>query len=686
MMRRLWKVLTVLAVLSAALVAAGVAVLKSMDFNQYRELIADEVKSVTGRELAIAGDLSLNLSFNPAIAVEGVTFANAAWGSVPVMAKLKRLEVEVQLLPLLSGDIRVNRIVLIGLDALLETDAKGQGNWQFAAPDEAETEKVAGPLPVVKNVLIQDISLTYRDGQSREETVFGLDRLVIGSVGLESPLELELAGAYNGAGFEAAGRLGSVKQLTEGGAPFPVDLKALGLGASVSVKGAIARPLDGTGLDLVVAADVRDLAAISKAMNLDLPKLPPIYFDARLGDPKGGYAIDGIQVKIGNSDLSGKATVALAGKRPSVDVRLASKLLDLDELLGSGEKKSAELAAKPGKGKQARVFPADPLPLDGLRAVDADVALKAARLLLPGGIAASNAEVALSLKDGKLSAIRSADLAGGKVSGKAFLDGSGGAAALNFCINAKGVGLGRLLKEARITDEVLGGGIDAMIDLRGRGATVRGLMASLTGEVRVEVGAGKIKNSAIDWAGADMLTQVAGALNPFGTKEEYTVLKCGVVRFLVKDGLATSDKGVAIETDKMVVVGSGTVNLKTEELDFTVKPGAREGLGLSLGSVVSMVRVKGTLAEPSVGLDELETVKSALKVGTAIATGGLSLLGEALFEKDGEDVQPCLAALGKAPPKSATTEERKKPEGVEGVVKDLGDGISGALKGLFGGK
>ena len=122
-MRRLWKVLTILTVLSAALVVAGVAILKSMDFNQYRGLITDEVKSITGRELTIAGDLDLDLSFNPAITVEGVTFANAAWGSVPVMAKLKRLEVEAQLLPLLSGDIRVNRIVLIGLDALLEAES-----------------------------------------------------------------------------------------------------------------------------------------------------------------------------------------------------------------------------------------------------------------------------------------------------------------------------------------------------------------------------------------------------------------------------------------------------------------------------------------------------------------------------------------------------------------------------------
>ncbi len=685
-MRRLWKVLTILTVLSAALVVAGVAILKSMDFNQYRGLITDEVKSITGRELTIAGDLDLDLSFNPAITVEGVTFANAAWGSVPVMAKLKRLEVEAQLLPLLSGDIRVNRIVLIGLDALLE----------------AETEKVAdggpGPLPAVQNVLIQDISLTYRDGRSGEKTVFGLDRLVIGSAGLESPLKLELAGAFNDVDFAAAGRLGSVMRLTEGGAPFPVVLGATVLGTSVSVKGSIAQPFDGKGLDLAVAADIRDPVAISKALNLDFPKLPAIHFEARLDDLKGGYAIDGIQMKIGNSDLSGKATAVLADERPSFRMALTSNVIDLSELIPSGGKETTGEAAEKSPGeKPARLFYGDPLPLQGLMAADADINLKVARLIAPGGVSVDSATVSLALKSGRLS-VKSltAGIAGGKLSANLYVDGSSGkTAVLTASVNTKAVELGRFLKELEITNGVAGGEVDARIEIKGRGASVRELMASLAGEFRIETGAGKVKNSAIDWAGADMLTQAAGALNPFGTKEEYTLLKCGVVRFLIKDGLATSDKGVAIETDKMAVVGSGTVNLKTEELDFAVKPGAREGLGLSLGSVVSLVRVKGTLAEPSLGLDKLGTVKSFLKVGTAIATSGLSLLGGALLEKNGEDGHPCLVALGKTPPESkahtatpppATTEERKKPESVEGVVKEIGDGIGGALNGLFGGK
>ncbi|MBM3582038.1 MAG: AsmA family protein, partial [Alphaproteobacteria bacterium] len=131
-MKTLGKILGGFVVLAVAVIVAGVAVLKSMDFDNYRGLIADQVKAATGRELVIAGPLKVEVSLNPALAVEGVTFANAPWGSRKDMIVLKRLAAEVQLLPLLRGEVRVNRMVLSGLDALFEIDGQGRANWDIA--------------------------------------------------------------------------------------------------------------------------------------------------------------------------------------------------------------------------------------------------------------------------------------------------------------------------------------------------------------------------------------------------------------------------------------------------------------------------------------------------------------------------------------------------------------------------
>ena len=50
----------------------GVAILKSTDFNEYKDLISEKAKEATGRDLVIAGDLNLEISFTPKIVVEGI--------------------------------------------------------------------------------------------------------------------------------------------------------------------------------------------------------------------------------------------------------------------------------------------------------------------------------------------------------------------------------------------------------------------------------------------------------------------------------------------------------------------------------------------------------------------------------------------------------------------------------------
>ena len=80
-MKRWIKILSGLAFFAVSVVVAGIAILTSIDFNEYRGLIAEQAKALTGRELTINGSLNLELSLNPAVAVEGVTLANASWGT-----------------------------------------------------------------------------------------------------------------------------------------------------------------------------------------------------------------------------------------------------------------------------------------------------------------------------------------------------------------------------------------------------------------------------------------------------------------------------------------------------------------------------------------------------------------------------------------------------------------------------
>ena len=161
---RWWMLPLGLVGLALLAIVVGVVLLSIQDVGRYKEFIARKVSEKTGRELVIAGDFDLSISFTPSIVADDVTFQNAAWGSEAEMLKLGHVEAEVELFPMLTGDIRVKRLILEDLDLLLETDANGLGNWEFGerkAGDEDEDYDGDGDLPVIEDMRIENALLRF---------------------------------------------------------------------------------------------------------------------------------------------------------------------------------------------------------------------------------------------------------------------------------------------------------------------------------------------------------------------------------------------------------------------------------------------------------------------------------------------------------------------------------------------
>ena len=712
-MKRWKKIISAVVVLVVAVVVAGIAIIKSLDFNEYRGLIAEQVKNATGRDLSISGRLDLELSLNPALTVEGVSFANASWGTRPEMVTLKRLSVEVELLPLLTGDIRVKRLVLAGLDLLVETDAKGRGNWELTGPaGKAEKPEKpepssgpSGPLPVVNLVRIEDLTVTYRDGKSGRSVTLVLDSLDVRTDGLDRPMTVSLGGDFNGLAFQASGRLGSLATLIEGGKPYPVALNATAPGIVLEVNGTIAEPRKARGLDLKVSVDAKDLGPVAKAAGVTLPRMPAFKLAATVSDPKGGYLLDGLDVKIGESDLKGRISVKVSGvARPTVDANLTSSLIDLDALL-------PKQAAKPSKKSDpSRVFPADPLPTDGLKAVDARLRLKAHKLVA-GGVVVEDIDVALVLGAGRLDIKPlKAVVGGGTINGSLVLDGSRPVLALAMNLDAREIDYGALLKQLKQTN-IASGKVDVLINLKGRGASVRAIMAGLDGRMRIVTEGGKIESGLLNVLSADVLSAL-----PFVDSKGDKDIRCGVVDFQIRKGQAEA-KTLVFETGGLSIIGTGSINLGDETIDLKFNPRAKKISLLKLAMVP--VNVGGTLAQPSAVPDiagaALGVVTGAVSTAKDLATGGLSTITDLVglggkkdqggSSGDLDDTDYCKLALAgrplvrakaaKPPPAaepavvSPAAEKQPSPAGstMEKMNKKLdkiGKGLGGALKSLFG--
>jgi uncharacterized protein involved in outer membrane biogenesis len=706
------KVVSAVVVLAVATVVAGIAVLKSLDFNQYRGLLADQVKAVTGRELKITGTLKLEISLNPALAVADVSFANASWGSRPQMATLKQLAAEVELMPLLTGDVRVRRLVLTGVDLLLETDAKGRGNWELAVADKKpekadKAPDAAGRLPIVHSVRLKDLTAAYRDGRTGTKTTLKLARLDAGAAGLDSPVTVALAGDFDGKAFEASGKLGSVATLMKSGTAYPVSLRAKALGADVSIEGAVAEPRTMRGFDFKVSLDAKDPGPLAKALGVDLAKAPPVKFAATLNSPAkspDAYVLDNLTASIGGSDLFGRVMLRLpAGGRPTVEARLGSALLDVDALTDALPKKPATPKAA-GK-KPSRVFPADPLSLDGLKAADARIEFKGKKVIA-GGVALDDVDLGLTLAGGRLEVKPlSVGISGGRLVGGATVDGQGPTPALNVNLEAKQVDYGQFLKQFKLSD-IASGKLDASIALKGQGKSVAAVMAGLDGRARLVTQGGRIESGLVNVLSAD----VASAL-PFVKSEGDKDIRCGVVDFDVKKGRAAA-RTLVFETGGLSMIGTGTVNLADETLALNVDPRAKKLSVLKLTLVP--VNVGGTLAQPTVlpdvGAAAVGAVTGAVKTAKDIAQGGVSTLGglvglgDKKAEASVDDTDYCKLALAGGPverakPAAAAPAARpsqqapaqppaQKREGtadkIDKTLDDLGKGVGGALKGLFG--
>ena len=194
-MNKIIKIIGGLVIFVIAILVGAIAALKSMDINHFKDEIVAEIKVITGRDVKIAGDLSLGISSTPKLRVEGVTFANAPWGSSPQMIVLELLEAQINLLPLISGNIEINYLNMSGLDLLLETSAKGKANWDFL-PETKNNNKTTA-LPSIRDVRLRDIKITYIDGGKKSKVSMIIPRMNLTQAGAGSQMEASIDAKLN---------------------------------------------------------------------------------------------------------------------------------------------------------------------------------------------------------------------------------------------------------------------------------------------------------------------------------------------------------------------------------------------------------------------------------------------------------------------------------------------------------
>lgn len=152
-------------------VSAGVFLL-TLDANRYKPELISLVKHHTGRDLTLAGSVSLSLYPAIALEVNQARLGNAVGFREPYMATAQNVRVAVQLWPLLRNQqLRIQEVTLQGVRLNLQRKPNGVPNWAdllpsgITRPDEDAGQvlaKLLGGL-VVAGISVQDAAVHWQD-------------------------------------------------------------------------------------------------------------------------------------------------------------------------------------------------------------------------------------------------------------------------------------------------------------------------------------------------------------------------------------------------------------------------------------------------------------------------------------------------------------------------------------------
>jgi hypothetical protein len=411
-------------------------------------------------------------------------------------------------------------------------------------------------------------------------------------------------------------------------------------GASAVFQGNIRDPLTPAGIELTVNAKSEHSAGLAALTGQHLPDWP-FTASARFTDVSGDYAIADLKLAYAATTIDGDVQIVHAGDRLKVSLKASSPLLDATAFTHPDDANSAAKSVPAG----TELIPDIPLPVEGLNDIDADLDLRIDKIKFSDEAPLGPLQVHAVIANGQLKAepIELVIKEGQKLSASGTVDFAQAEWALR--IEGTGLDFGEMLTRFGRPKVVTGGSTDLVLQFKARGKSLEAVLGSFNGEARAKVGPFRMNNIGTD-LGAGIVMQIANLLNPFSKTDPYTDVQCFAARVPIKNGVIVSDRNVAAETTKYNAVVSGTVNLHTEQIDIAAIPVVKSGFGIGTGQISGIVRLRGTLAKPSLRVDPIGAAKSAASFGAAYVTLGGWWIADALINKATADPRPCTTALG----------------------------------------
>lgn len=635
--------LLLMALLALIITGLGLMVLL-VDPNNYKDELRTVVRTQTGMELTLDGELGW--SFYPVL---GFRVQNAGWSlrnDSPQLMQVDALSVGLRLLPLLSKRIEVDGLDISGLHLNLVVNERGQNNWMpvTSAANQSggisstaqglnQSESVA-PLPAfyIPRIQLRDSQLNYEDQQTKQNYTVEVSELELRDVSLQDAFPLQLkARLRDKTGLDVDLALST--QLRIEGAGKKITADALDLQATLkgifqsplqtAIRGRVdydqnADQLDATVTRLqfanVIATTELHATSVSQALQFKgrlqtevfnlktllhtLGITPPItQDDAALSRVQADLTFSGdtkqvkikpLTLKIDDSTLNGDVAVIDRAKQ-FLSFSLTLDHMDVDRYLSPvvPEKGTQQLASTaPSTAKPL-------IPVETLRALKVKGSFSAKELIV-NKIAVHDLNLSLDANAGDVQVSSlTAKVWQGTLSGSAGLDVRGAEPQLRTDIDVQNVELQDVL-QTFTPNTVLSGRSALKLQARTHGNDVDTLTRQALGQLDLNVNDGLLHGVNLNKMAGEALTQKLGSATqlvpdyqqrlPKVMKED-TQLRKLLANMKIENGHLIMPDFKA-ETDAGQINAQGDIDMLQQAFDYR--------FGVVLASLADNKYFKGT--------------------------------------------------------------------------------------------
>jgi uncharacterized protein involved in outer membrane biogenesis len=584
------------------------------DWDWFRPLIAREASAALGRPVTLQ-HFGLRLGWRTVAVADGVRLANPeGFAPDPPLATVERLTVTIDTIELLRHRVLVVPDVLVEQPRIAAMQAEdGSTNYLFPALSSGGN----GPGAKVGNLRITDGQAHVVLARRRADF-----NVVIETHDTDNAPQVvaEANGTYAAQSVKAHFVGGNLLSLRDAAMSYPVDLKVANGPTHARVVGAVQDPQNFSGAVLKLELAGTNMELLLPLIGIAFPKTPSYQIRGDLDYADGKIRFHNFTGQLGSSDVQGNIEVDSRQKRPVVTADVTSRQVDLADLGGF-------LGSEPGRmntpnqtpeQRQAvaraeanpRLLPTTRMSLPKLLAADVHLKYRAAKIQgrnMPFDSFAADMDII----DGRiLLHPLSIGVGQGQIAGTVELAPlSGEQFRTKADIAVQRVDLGRMLKATNMVggSGVIGG--HAILETTGN--STASMLTNGNGSLQLTVaGGGDLSALLVDLSGLQFGNALLSALGI----PERDKIECFVADFALQRG-ELQTRALLLDTTSDIISGSGTINLRTETLDYQIKTEAKH---FTIGTLPAPISITGSFKD-SGALPDIK--KLAVRGGAAAGLG-----------------------------------------------------------------